>query len=416
MAKKKAGKKVEEVKKVEETMGLREIAKGVNGLDVLISFDTTGSVYSVLSTIRRDIVKEVKELFKLYEGNVRIGIIAHGDYCDKDNPYTIKVLDFTQDEDTICKFVKNIEPTGGGDADECYELVLNTARTVLNWRGGSKKLFIMMGDANPHGTNYPDNKDRLDWNNEAELLHDMGVTVYAVHILANFRRSSKKFYQSVADKTGGIYLTLDNFNDVIPIINASCMKTYSETRLNEYVTVIKEQHLMTRTLQNNIDRLTGVYVETEDDTEAYKKFTSKRKKKAGKKLSILDGMEIVPAGRFQVIDVDEEMALRDFVTKNGIVFKMGRAFYELKKTEEVQQYKEIILQNKETGDFFYGSDVRKQLELLPQCSRSDDYATEKIKPKKDDEFTVFIQSTSYNRKLKPDSKILYEVEDYDVES
>lgn len=386
-----------------------------NGLDVLISFDTTGSVYSVLSTVRKNIVEEVQELFKLYEGNVRIGVIAHGDYCDKNDPYTIKVLDFTQDEGTICNFVRDIEPTYGGDADECYELVLNTARTVLNWRGGSHKLFIMLGDANPHGVNYTDNKNHIDWKNEVALLNDMNISIYAVHILANFRRSSKAFYKELASKTKGVYLTLDNFGDVLPLINASCIKTYSETKLNEYISVIKEQKLMTRTLQNNFDRLNGVYEETEDDTESYKTYTRRKKSKTKKEISILDGMEIVPAGRFQVIDVDEPLALRDFVTKNGIKFKTGRAFYELTKTEEIQQYKEVIMQNKETGDFYYGSDVRKSLGLLPQCSRSDEYKTEKLKPKKDDDFTVFVQSTSYNRKLKEGSKLLYEIEDYDSE-
>ena len=34
------------------------------------------------------------------------------------------------------KFVKKVEATGGGDFEECYELVLQEARTKLSWQPG----------------------------------------------------------------------------------------------------------------------------------------------------------------------------------------------------------------------------------------------------------------------------------------
>lgn len=377
-------------------------------IDALISFDTTGSMYGVLASVRREIQSTVRQLFGTFGDNLRISIIAHGDYCDANNPYTIKVLDFTQNEETICNFVRDIESTNGGDADECYELVLNTARTRVNWEGGSEKLMIMIGDSNPHGVSYGLNRDNLDWRNEVRLLSDMNVKVYAVHALSNYRYGSKAFYETVAGVTGGTYLTLDNFGDVITLINMSCYNLLSEEKLNEYVTIIKEDKKFTRTVQQTFERLTGVYDENVWK-ESYK--SSKARSKAVKKASVLEGLDVVPAGRFQVLDIDETMAIKDFVTRNGLKFKTGRAFYELKKTEEVQQYKELIIQSKETGEFYYGSDVRKTLGLLEQCERSGDYATEKLKPKKDDEYTVYIQSTSYNRKLPVGSKILYEIDE-----
>jgi|GEM_PF-511804 len=381
-------------------------------VDALISFDTTGSMYAALATVKREVQKTVKELFKLYGDDLRVGIIAHGDYCDKDNPYTIKVLDFTQNINTICNYVRDIESTYGGDADECYELVLNTARTVVNWKGGSDKIFMMIGDANPHGVNYSLNENRIDWKNEATLLNDMGVKVYAVHALSNFRSSSKKFYTSVAEITSGMYLTLDNFSEIIHLVNMTYYNSYSEEKLNEYVSVIKENRQFTRTIRQNFERLNGTFDSIKWEEEETERRAGKRRKDI-KKASILDGLATVPAGRFQVLEIDETSALRDFVNKNGIKFKTGRAFYELKKTEEIQQYKELIMQDKETGEFYYGSDVRKTLGLKEQSERSGDYAIEKIRPKKDDEYTIFVQSTSYNRKLPAGSKILYEIADLD---
>ena len=53
--------------------------------------------------------------------------------------------------------------------------------------------------------------------------------------------------------------------------------------------------------------------------------------------------ELVPVmpGRFQVMTVPSDIAIKAFVEDNGITFKTGRGFYELTKAVKVQQYKEI---------------------------------------------------------------------------
>jgi hypothetical protein len=43
---------------------------------------------------------------------------------------------FTDDEAVLVRFVEEVGSTGGGDADECYELVLRQARTKLTWTPG----------------------------------------------------------------------------------------------------------------------------------------------------------------------------------------------------------------------------------------------------------------------------------------
>ena len=55
--------------------------------------------------------------------DIRISVLAHGDYCDKHN-YVTKWVDFSNDSKALCKFVKEVGPTGGGDTPECYELAL----------------------------------------------------------------------------------------------------------------------------------------------------------------------------------------------------------------------------------------------------------------------------------------------------
>ncbi|PLZ73273.1 hypothetical protein CBP14_15925, partial [Fischerella thermalis WC245] len=98
-------------------------------IEVVFSFDTTGSMYPCLTQVRRKIKETVTRLMGEIP-QMKIGIIAHGDYCDQGSTYVIKKFDISSDIDAICEFVQNVEPTGGGDAPECYELVLELIRKV----------------------------------------------------------------------------------------------------------------------------------------------------------------------------------------------------------------------------------------------------------------------------------------------
>ena len=351
-------------------------------------------------------VKFVDDMFNSVD-DLRIGVIAHGDYCDKDNPYTIRCLDLTTDRNKICDFVRTTKATCGGDAPECYELVLNTSRTVVSWGAGRSKLFVLIGDANPHEVSYHYNVDNIDWKNEAQLLAEMGVKIFAVHALSFYRSYSYDFYDSLAKYTKGTYLTLDQFNEIMPLIKATMLSEYSEDKINEYVSVIKSNGHVTRTMATNINRLTGK--ETIPVPDIYRSpankygYTVTRSKTP-------DGLVAVDPGRFQVFTVDSDCDIRQFVTDRGISFNPGRGFYELKKYVKVQQHKEIILQDRETGEFFHGSQVREKLGLLPHDPNS--HVNESLSSKNlDPKYKIFIQSTSYNRKLLAGTDFLYEVTD-----
>lgn len=381
-------------------------------IDLLVSFDTTGSMYPVLAQVRREVEQFVKTMFSDFT-DLRLGIIAHGDYCDKDDPYTIRIMDFTRDEKRLCEFVRDTKPTYGGDADECYELVLHTAHNDLQWRKDAEHVMLMIGDASPHAPSYKDNKLELDWKEEADKLRKLGVKVFSVHALAGYRSSSRAFYKTVAETTGGVYLTLDMFNEIVDLIKATCYQQGGEERLSEFVTIIKDSGKMTRSMENNIKRLRGE--EVEDTYETYRRTSSTRRtssrKTSDEPVSIKEMDKLVPVvpGRFQIMTVDENCAIKAFVENNGIKFKIGRGFYELSKAETVQQYKEVIMMDRETGEMFNGSQVREELGLQPQSEKGG--VKERIHKSAADKFRVFVQSTSVNRKLIAGTTFLYEVDD-----
>lgn len=138
-------------------------------MDILFSFDTTGSMSYILEEVKGRLSDMIQRLQADIPG-IRIGVIAHGDYCDEEVFYLEKHIDFTQNVAELCQFVGEVEGTGGGDQDECYELILRKANEEFTWAPVSNKVLVMIGDANPHEPDYKLNVDRINWRDEVSLL------------------------------------------------------------------------------------------------------------------------------------------------------------------------------------------------------------------------------------------------------
>lgn len=360
-------------------MAKKAAIKKDDKIEVVFSFDTTGSMFPCLAQVRETIKENVTRLFEEIP-NIRIGLIAHGDYCDAGSTYVTKHLDLTDDVNQIYKFVNTVGSTGGGDAAECYELVLNEARTKMSWTSGKSKVLAMIGDDVPHGPTESQNAKKLNWRNELGLLLEAGINVYGVQALD--RSHATSFYKEIADRTGGFHITLDQFENAVDLISAICYKQVGDTQLIEFEKrVIKEKRM-----NRNLD-------------EAFRTLL----KRAPSGRFVARGLDVVPLGRFQAMKVKKDSTIRDFVESHGIPFVKGRGFYQFTKSEDVQDYKEIILKDKNTGDMFVGARARILLGLPGT-------GTVRIRPSHLDKYVPYVQSTSVNRKLIGGTEFLYEVD------
>lgn len=357
---------------------------------IVFTFDTTGSMYPCLTQTRRSIVQTIKRLFKEIP-DLEIGIIAHGDYCDAGDTYVTKQLPLTDDEARIVKFVEGVGSSGGGDSEECYELVLQQARKDMAWTAGATKVVVLIGDDVPHTPAEARRQGgkEIDWRNELALMLEASIKVYGVQALR--RNHATKFYQEIAQATGGFHLNLDQFAHVQDLIFAVCFKQQGDDFLEAYEAEVAKAGRMNRSLDEMFDVLYG--------------------KTAVKRVAIArhsgrfapTSLKAVHPARFQVLHVERDRTIMDFVEDQGLEFKKGRGFYELTKTVKVQHHKEIILQDRRSGDFFTGEHARDLLGLPHGENAS-------LKPVNLDKYKVFIQSTSNNRKLLGDTNFLYEVD------
>ncbi|XP_021350121.1 uncharacterized protein LOC110448280 isoform X2 [Mizuhopecten yessoensis] len=221
-------------------------------MEIVFSFDTTGSMSSVLEEVQGRLQDMIQRLQADIPG-IRIGVIAHGDYCDKDVFYLTKELDLCTDVVDLCNFVKGVDGTGGGDADECYELILRMVRQNFSWTPASQKILVMIGDANPHEPEYDMNVDNIDWREEINCLHNDGVKIYGVQAFDH--EGVEDFYKTISANTEGHYLKLGEFSNICDFLMAICYRERGEDLFFEY-----EAEVRSRFGQKGINReLEGLF-------------------------------------------------------------------------------------------------------------------------------------------------------------
>ncbi|MGW5696424.1 VWA domain-containing protein [Streptomyces asiaticus] len=110
------------------------------------------------------------------------------------------------------------------------------------------------------------------------------------------------------------------------------------------------------------------------------------------------GLTPVDPSKYQLIPVAREAAIREWVIECGHTFRTGCAFYQLSKSEKIQARKQIAVLEKKTDRVYTGPEARSLLGLPDTEVR--------VKPDHNDDFTIFVQSTSVNRKLTPHTRLL----------
>lgn len=90
--------------------------------------------------------------------------------------------------------------------------------------------------------------------------------------------------------------------------------------------------------------------------------------------------------------------IREFVEHCGLTYRLGSAYYQLTKREEIQHQKAIAIREKKSGRVYTGADARSILGLPDM--------TVKVSPSANPDYDVYVQSTSVNRKLVPGTKLL----------
>lgn len=214
----KPGKKVEK-----EESPLKKVAsKGIGKLDMVIAFDTTGSMSAYIGAVRQEVMDLIPNLFKDNE-DLRLGIVAFGDYCDMENVQKFgnayQCLMPTDDENKIIRFVKESKDTYGGDGDEFYELVIKKIIEETPWREGSTRSVLLISDADPHPLGYSYGKfvvnNKIDWREEAKKAASKNIRFDTVSI------TDTPWYAKLSEITGGVHIPFSSDYKTARLVEAA---------------------------------------------------------------------------------------------------------------------------------------------------------------------------------------------------
>lgn len=200
-------------------------------LDMVIAFDTTGSMSAYINAVKTHVKELVPKLFSS-NPDLRIGIVAFGDYCDmssRDNfGKAYQVLDLTNDENKIIQFINEAQNTSGGDGDEFYELVIKKITEETAWREGSTKAVLLIADAAPHRVGYSYrsivSNAQIDWREEAKKASKLGIKFDTMTIDPMY----VEWYKELSAMTNGVSVPFNNSGKTSQVIEAAALSRGGE--------------------------------------------------------------------------------------------------------------------------------------------------------------------------------------------
>ncbi len=117
-----------------------------DGLDIVITFDSSGSMGGEIEQVKGRIERIGSVLLELIP-KARISICTYRDHGDV---YLVKGLPLTNDLNKIVDYLEGIDASGGGDKPEAVHQGLQWAITKNDFSLRARKVILLFGDAPPH--------------------------------------------------------------------------------------------------------------------------------------------------------------------------------------------------------------------------------------------------------------------------
>jgi Mg-chelatase subunit ChlD len=139
-----AGSQIPTGGRIEFELFLQQLKK--EGLDIAITFDSTGSMQGEIDQVKSQIERIGKILQRLIP-SVRISICTYRDHGDE---YVVRGLPLTDKLSEVVGFLSEVQAGGGGDEPEAVDKGLAWVVENNEFRDTARKVILLFGDAPPH--------------------------------------------------------------------------------------------------------------------------------------------------------------------------------------------------------------------------------------------------------------------------
>jgi Mg-chelatase subunit ChlD len=145
-------------------------------VDVVFVLDTTGSMSGLIQTAKEKIWSIATTMASAQPTpEIRIGLVA---YRDRGDHYVTKVVDLSDDLDSVYATLMDFQADGGGDTPESVNKALYDAVHNISWSEGSQayQVVFLVGDAPPH----MDYQDEVKFPQIAAAAKKKGIVINTI--------------------------------------------------------------------------------------------------------------------------------------------------------------------------------------------------------------------------------------------
>ncbi|MCI0667577.1 MAG: VWA domain-containing protein [Methylococcaceae bacterium] len=190
-------------------------------IEVVFVLDTTGSMSGLIQAAKEKIWSIAGSMASAdSQPEIRMGLVA---YRDRGDDYVTRIVDLSEDLDTMYATLMDFQANGGGDGPESVNQALHDAIHKISWSQAENvyRVVFLVGDAPPH-MDYPDD---VKFPGSLAAAVQKGIIVNAIQCGQN--QDTGEAWQQVAQLGYGKYLQVEQGG------NAVAVKTPYDEKLAE---------------------------------------------------------------------------------------------------------------------------------------------------------------------------------------
>ncbi|MGR9108243.1 MAG: vWA domain-containing protein [Gammaproteobacteria bacterium] len=180
-------------------------------IEVVFVLDTTGSMSGLIQAAKEKIWSIASSMASAQsQPEIRMGLVA---YRDRGDDYVTRILDLSEDLDTMYGSLMNFQANGGGDGPESVNQALFEAIHKISWSQDKNvyRVVFLVGDAPPH-MDYPDD---IKYPEILAAAAQKGIIVNAIQCGQN--EITTRSWQEVAQLGYGEYFQVEPGGNTVAI-------------------------------------------------------------------------------------------------------------------------------------------------------------------------------------------------------
>ncbi len=181
-------------------------------IEVVFILDTTSSMSGLIQAAKEKIWSIATTMASAEQApDIRMGLVA---FRDRGDTYVTRVLDLSQDLDSMYASLMDFRAQGGGDGPESVNQALYEAINHISWSEDENvyKVAFLIGDAPPH----MDYNDDVKFPVTLEMAKRKGIVVNTIQSGQN--HSTSPVWKHIAQLGYGEYFQVENSGNAVAVV------------------------------------------------------------------------------------------------------------------------------------------------------------------------------------------------------